>query len=159
MEKQFVGFKVANNSYCFDIDFVKEVVRVSQITWMPHASGFVKGIINLRGVIIPVISLKKKLELESDEMNLEEYKLIILNINNLLIGLIVDDFMYVFSVEANKIQKVDMSGDVKISKDLIDGVIRLEENVFLILNIKNLLDTEEKRFIDKEIVESEKVIS
>ncbi len=153
MEKQFVGFKVSGELYCFEIDCVKEVIKVSQITWMPHAPGFVKGIINLRGIIIPVISLKKKLGLEKEEEKLDEYKLIILNISGLLVALVVDEFLYVFGVDKNQIQKVDMSGDLKISKNLIDGVIKLEENIFLILNINNLLDREEKKFIDVEIVE------
>ena len=159
MEKQFVGFKVSDNTYCFDIDYVKEVVKVSQVTWMPHAPGFVKGIINLRGIIIPVISLKKKLELEIEEEKSDEYKLVILNIDNLLVGLIVDEFMYVFSSESNKIQKVDVADNLKISKSLIDGVVKLDESVFLILNIKNLLDNEEKKFIDMEVVESRRVVS
>lgn len=145
MEKQFVGFKVENNFYCIDIDYVKEVVKVNQITWMPHAPGFVRGIINLRGIIVPVISLKLKFGLIEKEEKLDEYKVIIVNINNLLVGLIVDEFVYVFSSSDDKIQGLDATGDIKIARNLINGIIKMENNIFLILNIKNILDIEEQK--------------
>ncbi|MEJ5284558.1 MAG: chemotaxis protein CheW [Brevinematales bacterium] len=157
MEKQFVGFKVENNFYCIDIDYVKEVVKVNQITWMPHAPGFVRGIINLRGIIVPVISLKLKFGLIEKEEKLDEYKVIIVNINNLLVGLIVDEFVYVFSSGDDKIQGLDATGDIKIARNLINGIIKMENNIFLILNIKNILDIEEQKFINKEVIEPKKI--
>ncbi|MGC8770863.1 MAG: chemotaxis protein CheW [Brevinematia bacterium] len=157
MEKQFVGFKVENNFYCIDIDYVKEVVKVNQITWMPHAPGFVRGIINLRGIIVPVISLKLKFGLIEKEEKLDEYKVIIVNINNLLVGLIVDEFVYVFSSSDDKIQGLDATGDIKIARNLINGIIKMENNIFLILNIKNILDIEEQKFINKEVIEPKKI--
>ncbi|MCX7820314.1 MAG: chemotaxis protein CheW [Brevinematales bacterium] len=156
MEKQFVGFKVENNLYCIDIEYVKEVVKVNQITWMPHAPGFVRGIINLRGIIIPIISLRLKFDLVENEEKLEEYKVIIVNINNLLVGLIVDEFVYVFSAGDDKIQGLDGAGEVKIARNLINGIARIENNIFLILNVKNILDIEEQRFINKEVIDTKK---
>ncbi len=157
MEKQFVGFKVENNFYCIDIDYVKEVVKVNQITWMPHAPGFVRGIINLRGIIVPVISLKLKFGLIEKEEKLDEYKVIIVNINNLLVGLIVDEFVYVFSSGDDKIQGLDGTGDIKIARNLINGIVKMENNIFLILNVKNILDIEEQKFINKEVIEPKKI--
>ncbi len=158
MEKQFVGFKIEDNFYCIEIEYVKEVVKVNQITWMPHAPGFVRGIINLRGIIIPIISLRLKFDLSEKEEKTDEYKVIIVNINNLLIGLIVDEFVYVFSVGNEKIQSLDgTGGEVKIARNLINGIARVENNIFLILNIKNILDIEEQKFITKEVVETKKI--
>lgn len=158
MEKQFVGFEVEKNLYCIDIDYVKEVVKVNQITWMPHAPGFVKGIINLRGIIVPVISLKLKFGLTEKEERLDEYKVIIVNINKLLVGLIVDEFVYVFPSSNDKIQGLDnTTGDIKIARSLINGIIKMENNIFLILNVKNILDIEEQNFITKEVIETKKI--
>lgn len=157
MEKQFVGFKVENNFYSIDIDYVKEVVKFNQITWMPHVPGFVRGIINLRGIIVPVISLKLKFGLVEKEEKLDEYKIIIVNINNLLVGLIVDEFVYVFSSSDDKIQGLDATGDIKIARNLINGIVKMENNIFLILNVKNILDIEEQKFITKEVIETKKI--
>lgn len=124
---------------------------------MPNAPEFMRGIINLRGIIVPVISLKLKFGMSEKEEKLDEYKVIIVNINNLLVGLIVDEFVYVFSSDNDKIQGLYTRGDIKIAKNLINGIIKRESNIFLILNVKNILDIEEKIFINKEVIETKKI--
>ncbi len=156
MEKQVVGFKIVDNLYCIDIENVKEVVKVKEITPLPHSPVFVKGIINLRGIIIPIISLRLKFGFEEKKSN-EEYKVIIVKIDNLLVGLIVDEFLYVFSFSNDKVQGIDETKDSKLSLNLISGIIRHDKNIFSIVNIKNLLDIEEQKFITKEVTETKNI--
>lgn len=156
MEQQYVGFEIEKNKYCINIMFVKEVVKENKITELPDSPSFVLGIMNLRGIVVPVLSLKKKLGLEKKEQvkgaNTES-KLIIINIDNVLIGLAVDNLDRVFSVDSSQIQMPEKLGETQISKELIEGVTKFDENIYLILDIKKILDIEEKIFIQNKIIE------
>jgi purine-binding chemotaxis protein CheW len=169
MEKQFVSFLIAQKKYCLDIMDVKEVVKESNITVMPDSPFFVEGIMNLRGIVVPVISIKKKLGIKdniedtlppniSDSQSKKKIanKLIIITLDNILIGLLVDSLDRVFSIDTVNIQaseKFTEEGEEGIDKSLVNGVARLDNELFLILDIRKLLDYEEKSFIKKEIVE------
>jgi purine-binding chemotaxis protein CheW len=166
MEKQFVSFLIAQKKYCLDIMDVKEVVKENNITSMPDSPFFVEGIMNLRGIVVPVISIKKKLGLKD---NVEETsppentavkskkkssnKLIIITLENVLIGFLVDSLDRVFSIDSSNIQASEKFSEVGIDKSLVNGVARLDNELFLILDIRKLLDYEEKSFIQKEIME------
>ncbi len=161
MEKQFVSFEIAHNKYCIDIMDVKEVVKENNITVLPDSPFFVEGIMNLRGIVIPVVSVKKKLGLkDKDEpgnnttgVKGRSNKLIIVMIEGVLIGFLVDSLDRVFSIDNTQIQASERLSDSSIDKTLINGVVKLEEQLYLILDIKKLLDFEEKTFIKKEIIE------
>jgi purine-binding chemotaxis protein CheW len=164
MEKQFVSFEILQNKYCIDIMDVKEVVRENNITRMPDSPFFVEGIMNLRNIVIPVISIQKKLGIEnksnadgtkSDHTNKSKVsnKLIIVSIEGVLIGFTVDILDRVFSIDTAQIQTPEKIADSGIDKALINGVIKIDDIIYLILDIKKMLDYEEKSFIQKEILE------
>ncbi len=178
MEKQFVSFRIADIKYCVDIMDVQEVYREDKITHMPDVPPFVEGIINLRGIVIPVISIRKKLSLQDKTEDVEDLaqipdfvsqdttsaaktqvktrqkamKLIIVNIEGVWVGFMVDSLERVFSVEEETIQPAEgvASG---VDRNMVDGVARLGEEVYIILNAKKLLDVEEKQYIKDEIIE------
>lgn len=178
MERQFVSFRIADIKYCVDIMDVQEVYREDKITRMPDVPPFVEGIINLRGIVIPVISIRKKLSLvdktedvaddgytedilsqddlpKSQGLEKSAYKsmkLIIVNIEGVWVGFKVDHLERVFSVEQDSIQPAEgvASG---VDRSMVDGVARLGDEVFIILNAKKLLDVEEKQYIKDEIIE------
>ena len=159
MERQFVSFDVADNKYCIDIMDVKEVVRETNITAMPDAPFFVEGIMNLRGIVIPVISVKKKLGLATDDIKAidmakeKALKMIIVSLDNILIALIVDNLDRVFSVDISQIQTPEKVTDANIDKNMIDGMVKIEQTIYLLLDIKRILDLQEKAFIESEIAE------
>lgn len=161
MEKQFVSFLIDQKKYCLDVMDVKEVVKENNITLMPDSPFFVEGIMNLRGIVVPVISIKKKLGLKEnaadtsvDQSKKKTYnKLIIVTLENVLIGFLVDALDRVFSIDSSNIQASEKFSDVSIDKSLVNGVARMENELFLILDIRKLLDYEEKSFIQKEIME------
>lgn len=163
MERQFVSFEIGENKYCIDIMDVKEVVRETNITKMPDTPFFVEGIMNLRGIVIPVISVKKKLNLPDEVVQVsddaskkqkkQKQKLIIVSIDGVLIGFLVDNLDRVFAIDESQIQSSDKMSDGSIDKAMVHGVAKIEEKVYLILDIKRLLDFEEKSFIQKEIIE------
>ncbi len=158
MEKQYVSFEVAGNRYCIDIMDIKEVVRESEITRLPDSPSFVEGIMNLRGIVIPVLSLKKKLGLHGPATAAPEapgtlHKLIIISVEGVLIALKVDTLDRVFSIDTDMVQSADKFADTGIDRALLQGVVKTDEKLYLILDIKKILDMEEKSFIQKQIVE------
>lgn len=159
MEKQYVSFEVTGNRYCIDIMDIKEVVRESEITRLPDSPSFVEGIMNLRGIVIPVISLKKKLGLQDTGPKADTdapgtlHKLIIISVEGVLIGLLVGSLDRVFSIDTEQVQPADKFADSGIDQALIQGVVKTDERLYLILDIKKILDIEEKSFIQKQIVE------
>lgn len=160
MEKQYVSFEVTGNRYCIDIMDIKEVVRESEITRLPDSPSFVEGIMNLRGIVIPILSLKKKLGLRDNgpapaagQQQGGLHKLIIISVEGVLIGLLVDTLDRVFSIDTELIQSADKFADTGIDRAMIHGVVKTDEKLYLILDIKKILDIEEKSFIQKQIVE------
>lgn len=155
MEKQYVSFEVTGNRYCIDIMDIKEVVRESEITRLPDSPSFVEGIMNLRGIVIPILSLKKKLGLHEGPAPAAGalHKLIIISVEGVLIGLLVDSLDRVFSIDTEQVQSADNFADTGIDRALIQGVVKTDDRLYLILDIKKILDIEEKSFIQKQIVE------
>ncbi len=162
MERQYVGFEIAKSKYCVDVNDIKEVVREENITVLPNAPFFVEGLTNLRGVVIPVISIRKKLgikqALSSDEKvnqadQIEAKKLMIVNIDGVLVAFSVDSLDKVFPVDIKDIQTTEKVLDSSTDKSLIQGFVKVEDNLYLILDIKKMLDFDEKYFIQKEVIQ------
>lgn len=161
MEKQYVSFEIANSKYCVDVNDIKEVVREENITTLPNAPAFVEGLTNLRGVVVPVISIRKKLGIKQAEASSEideqsghrqAKKLMIVNIDGVLVAFAVDSLDKVFPVELKDIQTSEKVLDSSIDKSLIQGFVKVDENLYLILDIKKMLDFDDRYFIQKEIM-------
>ena len=148
MDKQYVSFEIANSKYCVDVDDIKEVVREENITTLPNAPSFVEGLTNLRGVVIPVISIRKKLGIKQAVPAVEDTiqaghreakKLMIVNIDGVLVAFAVDSLDKVFPVDVKDIQTSEKVLDSSIDKSLIQGFVKVDESLYLILDIKKML--------------------
>jgi len=87
--RQFISFSVGDEEYGLELLRVKEVIRVREITWLPKAPSFVKGIINLRGDVIPIIDLRDKFGLEAKEATAMT-RVIVVEVDGKLMGMVVD---------------------------------------------------------------------
>lgn len=182
MEKQFVAFKAAQTYYCIDIMEVQEVIRETQITYMPNFPSFVEGVINLRGTITPILSIDKRLDFFSQQkvkqdqnhgvsdvsslslsapiynkqvgsnIKTEEavpqknqnLKLIIIKINKVTLGLLVDTLDKILTVDDSLIQNAQ--GLSKSDHHLmVAGLIHLNNDIYTVLNPKFVLDGEEEQ--------------
>lgn len=101
-EKQFVVFTVSGEHFGVDIHQTREIINTTELTFVPNAPSFVKGVINLRDEIIPIINLKKRLSLKDNE-SADEEKIIIVEINNNLIGMQVDDVKEMIRLNVDEI--------------------------------------------------------
>ena len=146
---QLVTFQLGEELYGVDIMDVKEIVKVQTVRPIPNAPYYVEGIFNLRSEIIPIINLHKrfrlkKIEVSEDEAD-DEFQggFIILNIDGLKIGIIIDRVARVMSVKTDDIKPPPqmLSG---IGTEYIHGVVRQEQSGYLIvLDIRRLFNPKE----------------
>ncbi len=147
-KKSFVSFRIGEELYGIDIMDVKEIIHLSEITPIPNAPEFVDGVINLRGKIIPIIDLGKRFNFAEKEFTEDELLLkgiIIINVNSLLIGIIIDQVNRVLAIDDKLIQPPPqmISG---IGAEFVHGVAKIEEQnneLLIILNIKKLFNRNE----------------
>ncbi|NLM14034.1 MAG: purine-binding chemotaxis protein CheW [Epulopiscium sp.] len=137
--KQYVVFKLGNEEYGIDIQKVQIIERIQNITRVPKSPYFIKGVINLRGEIIPVMSLRSKFGLEEDEYN-DETRIIIVGIEDNKIGMIVDQVKEVLQIPSEAIENVQgFTSDINFN--FIQGVGKVNGHIVTLLNLKNIIDS------------------
>lgn len=148
---QLVTFQISDELYGVDIMDVKEIVRVQEIRAIPNAPGYVEGLFNLRGEIIPIISLHKRFHLKKAQMGEDEELLsgfIIIDIDGMKLGVIIDKVERVVAIEAQNVQPPPqmLTG---IGGEYIQGVVNRESGYLIILDIRKLFSAKELRKIDE----------
>jgi purine-binding chemotaxis protein CheW len=148
---QLVTFQISEELYGVDIMDVKEIVRVQDIRSIPNAPVYVEGLFNLRGEIIPIISLHKRFHLRRAQLGEDEELLsgfIIIDIDGMKLGVIIDKVERVVSIEAQDIQPPPqmLTG---IGAEYIQGVINRETGYLILLDIRKLFSAKELRKIEE----------
>ena len=146
---QVITFSLVNEltkkkeSYAVPIEQVREIRNFSDITTVPKAKKFVQGVMNLRGLIIPVIDIKKRLGFgEADIQNPGNYKIIIADVRDSIYGLIVDKVEHVMQISPKEIEPVP--SDSFESYHYIKGIAKTQGYLLVLLDIIALLeDTDE----------------
>ena len=140
--RQFISFSVGEEEYGLELLRVKEVIRVHEITWLPKAPSFVKGIINLRGDVVPILDLRDKFGLESHE-DTAQTRVIVVEVERRLMGMVVDSASQVVRIPVDQIDPPPsvLGG---FSQDLITGVGKREDKLVILLNPDAILTMEEK---------------
>ncbi|MDR2952221.1 MAG: chemotaxis protein CheW [Treponema sp.] len=143
--RQLVTFQLGEELYGVNIMDVKEIVRVQAIRPIPNAPAYVEGIFNLRSEIIPIINLHKRFHLKKLVSSEEDELLsgfIILDIDGMKLGIIIDRISRVVTIEREDIQPPPQmfSG---IGAEYIQGVIRQEQGYLIILDIRDLFNPKE----------------
>lgn len=140
-ERQLVVFSLLNEDYGIDIYKVQEIIQYRDITFVPKAPFFVRGVINLRGKIIPVIDLKERFSLQEKEIT-SDTRIIVVEISSQTVGLIVDSVTEVLRIPKDNIEPPPPV--TTIGADFIEGVGKLDERLIIILDIDKILSKEEK---------------
>lgn len=138
--KQFVIFKLANQYYGIDIQIVQIIERIKSIMRVPKAPNCVKGVMNLRGEIIPVVDMRAKFGLESKAYD-EDSRIIILKMDEDMVGIIVDQVKEVIELSSNQIETVQNIQD-KTNANHIQGVGKLdtEDMIVTLLNLSTIIE-------------------
>lgn len=134
---QLVGFKLGNEDFGIDISRVQEINMMMQLTKIPNSNKCIEGVVNLRGKIVPVINLRERLGL-AKKADDGKTKIIVSDINNKLIGFIVDEVNEVLRISKSIIEPAPeiVTG---IESELIEGVAKLESRLLILLNLDKVL--------------------
>lgn len=135
---QLVVFRLGKEEYAIDISFAQEIIRIPEFNKLPNVPDFIEGIINLRGKIIPVLDLKKRFEINHTEIG-SDSRLLILELDGMKVGIIVDDVSEVMRVDDESFQNLS-NEVVSISKNSIDRLVIADQRVIIVLNALKLRD-------------------
>ena len=134
---KYLAFRLSNEEYGLEILKVREIIGLMGITKVPRTPHHIRGVINLRGKVIPVVNLRKKFSFE-DKPTDDTSRIIIMEINGITNGLIVDSVSEVLRVPSSIIEpSPPMSSD--LSSNFIKGIAKLEERLIVLLDIDRLI--------------------
>ena len=133
-------FSLDREEYGVEVRLVQEIRRVSEITVVPRAPEFVRGVINLRGRILPVVDLKKKLGLGEVAIG-KASRIVVVRLRDRLLGLLVDGASQVLKVP---VSRIEAAPDEVLNKggDTIRGVAKLETRLVILLDLPKVLARE-----------------
>jgi purine-binding chemotaxis protein CheW len=129
---QLVTFSLADELFCLDILKVQEIIRTQDITPVPHTPGFVDGVITLRGKIVPVIDLRTRFGLMRTDHS-PETRVIVISVNNILLGLVVDAVHEVTNLEESKISHANTMGSEL--NDYVSSVGKLRGRLVTLIDV------------------------
>jgi purine-binding chemotaxis protein CheW len=140
---QLVTFKIGREEFGIDIQKVQEINRMIEITKIPNTPEHVEGVVNLRGKIIPIISLRTKLGFEEAEKN-KSTRIMVVEVNSHILGFIVDSVSEVLRIHDAKIEPTpSITGGA--DAEYIQGVINLNDRLLILLNLNTLFENDLKR--------------
>ena len=117
---QYIVIKIGEEQYGIDISFIDNIVRMQSITRVPHVQPYFAGVINIRGEVVPVMSLRLKMGLEPDEYTNKTRIIIVKSDSNASVGLIVDEVREVVTLDERSIDEV--VHDSKVDETFINGI-------------------------------------
>lgn len=135
---QFIKIKIGEEFFGIDIKYIDNIVRMQRITRVPLTPAFIKGVINLRGEVIPVYSLRLKMGLEEIEEN-KNFRIIIIKFEGDAVGFIVDEVKEVVNLESSEIVKTYRESS-DTTQNFLWGVGKEENNLISLLDINEVLN-------------------
>lgn len=138
--EHLVTFFLAREEYGVDVRLVQEIIRLSVITQVPRAPEFIKGVINLRGRIIPVIDLKRRLGLGEVEPD-RQTRVVVIHVRERLVGLLVDGASQVLRVPLSTIEAAP-DEVIEIDANYVRGVAKLEKRLIILIDLVKILGFE-----------------
>lgn len=143
---QLVTFKLGDEQFAVDILKVQEINRMKAVTKMPNSPYHVEGVVNLRGKVIPIVNLRKKIGLAEKEYD-EHSRIMIMDIQGVTVGLIVDAVDEVLRIPASIVEP-SPTVNMGISADLIRGIAKLEDRLIVLIDLKSLFGIADMAMIE-----------
>lgn len=134
-EQQLVIFQLNDQQYALPIQEIQEIIRMTSITRVPNTKSYVEGIINLRGSIVPVINLNRRLGLPVKDYD-ENTRIIVVEYEGQKVGMIVDNVLEVGRYTEAEIEPPHVAGD---DVDYLKGVVKKGDQLWLLLNLASIL--------------------
>lgn len=147
---QLVSFILDQEEYGVEVLKVREIIRMPNITRVPNTPHYVDGVINLRGKVIPIISLRKRFSLEVAE-NDSRTRIIVMDMTGELTGFIVDSVVEVIRITSGEVQPAPPVAAGSIEQEYLSGVINREDRLLVLLDLKKMFSHEERNMFTTKI--------
>lgn len=136
-----IVFQLAEEDFGIPVEQVRSIEKVQYITRVPKTVGFVKGVINLRGLVTPIIDLRKRFGLE-EQVHTDSTRIIIVTLDNLEVGLIVDAANDVLDISSESIEPPPKVVGV-VEAEYLSGVVKVGKRLLILLKLESVLDLKE----------------
>jgi len=151
-ETSYINFKIGKEYFAVSVYKVLEIIQFEQITRIPNSSDFIRGVINFRGGIVPVIDMHRRFNLEKCE---NESRMVVVvdvqnNGNNVTMGLLVDQVVIVIEFNYRSIRAVPDLG-IRYNPEFLEGFVEIENQFIMIMNVDRVLSVSELSVIDEEV--------
>ncbi|MBN2429677.1 MAG: purine-binding chemotaxis protein CheW [Deltaproteobacteria bacterium] len=133
----FLTFRIANEDFGLEIRYVTEIIGIQKITEVPDMPPFVRGVINLRGKVIPVMDIRLRFGMPSREYD-ERTCIVVVKVDQKSVGLVVDKVNEVANIQDGQIEPPPVSGHA-LSNNYIKGMGKIDEEVKILLDVQRLL--------------------
>lgn len=144
-----ISFSLKDEEYAIPVKIVGSIERMQQITRVPKTSKHIKGVINLSGVVTPIIDLRKRFGIEDQPYN-ESTRIIIVYFKDIEIGIIVDAAKDVIDIESAAIEPTpEVIGSIDV--DYVEGVVKVDNRLLILLDLEKVLEKEETELKATEI--------
>lgn len=137
-ENQYLTFELADEEFGIDILQVQEIKGLTHLTQIPNMPDYIKGVMNLRGTVVPVVDLRAKFNLPTSDYD-RFTVIIVVNLGSRIMGLVVDAVSDVLNVGAEAIEPAPELG-VGIDTNFLSGLAKSSDRLVTLLNIDSLLD-------------------
>ncbi|WP_312411660.1 chemotaxis protein CheW [Pseudescherichia sp.] len=144
--QEFLVFTLGDEEYGIDILKVQEIRGYDQVTRIANTPDFIKGVTNLRGVIVPIVDLRVKFSQQDVEYN-DNTVVIVLNLGQRVVGIVVDGVSDVLSLAADQIRPAPEFA-VTLSTEYLTGLGALGDRMLILVNIEKLLNSDEMALLD-----------
>ena len=135
---QLVSFQLGREQFGIDILKVQEINRMAEITKLPEAPEYCEGLMNLRGKVIPVLNLRRKLELESKEWD-KNTRIIVCAVDSHVVGMVVDAVSDVYNITTENINSAPEVGG-SVNMEFIKGLATINNEMIILLDVDELIN-------------------
>lgn len=145
--REFLVFSLGSEEYAIDILKAQEIRGYENVTRIASAPPFIKGVTNLRGVIVPIIDLRIKFNLDRVEYD-NQTVVIVVNVSGRVVGVVVDGVSDVLSLTPEQIKPAPEFG-LSLSSDYLSGLASLEDRMLVLVDIDRMLTSEEMALVER----------
>ncbi len=143
---QLVSFMLGEEEFGVDVLKVREIIRMPEITRVPNTPHYVEGVINLRGKVIPVMSMRNRFGLEQKEWD-KQTRIMVMEVDSELMGFIVDSVSEVIRISEQEIQPPPAVVSTGVDHECLSGIISQRERLLVLLDLEKVSSREDRMLL------------